>query len=90
MEVRITFVYVLMVILSILLIVSYVYMGSRNILVTTIITGVCTFLWTAITSLYFMSDPDLVMPFLFINQGLVIFVSLYSIGVSHVNVISLA
>lgn len=56
---------------------------------STIITGVCTLLWIGLTSIFFFGTPDLAVPFLFINQGMVMFFAFYSFGVSHLNSTSL-
>jgi hypothetical protein len=46
-------------------------------------------LWIALTSIFFSGNPDLAVPFLFINQGMVMFFAFYSFGVSHLNSTSL-
>jgi len=82
-------VYILMLLLFICLITSYVYLVRYEMFTSTIITGACTFLWIALTSIFFSGNPDLAVPFLFINQGMVMFFAFYSFGVSHLNSTSL-
>ena len=52
-------------------------------LTATIIIGICTLIWIALTSLFFSVNPEHAIPFLFINQGMVMFFALYSFAISY-------
>ena len=102
MEARILFTYVMMTILSIGLLVSYIFMGTnlgnkdtnnqlnKNLTIIAIVTAICTFIWTVMIYFFFMSRGITdVIPYLLISQGFIMFISLYSLGVSSIQVKSM-
>lgn len=89
MEAKDLIVYICMIILFACLVTSYVYLVRYEMFTSTIITGACTLLWIILTYVFFTGNPELAVPFLFINQGMVMFFAFYSFGVSHLNSISL-
>ena len=52
-------------------------------LTATIVIGACTLLWIILTYFFFSATPEYVIPFLFINQGMVMFFALYSFAISY-------
>lgn len=76
-------VYILMTLLFGCLITSYVYLVRYEMFTSTIITGASTLLWIVLTYIFFSSNPESAVPFIFINQGMVLFFALYSFSVSH-------
>ena len=83
MEANNFFVFLAMITLFICLIVSYVYLIQYQMLTATIVIGACTLLWIVLTSLFFSVNPEHVIPFLFMNQGMVMFFALYSFAISY-------
>jgi hypothetical protein len=94
METRLMFVYASMVILAACLVTTYVLIGqkvggkdnnnelSKQLTTIFIITGVCTLIWTVMTYFYFMANTEHTLPYLILSNGLIMFISLMSLGAS--------
>jgi hypothetical protein len=89
-------IYVFMVILGMMLIASYIYIGtkvgtretnnelSKNVTIIAVITAICTFIWTLLIYMYFSVDTSIAIPYLFISQGFIMFFSLTALGMSSI------
>ena len=76
-------VYFLMAVLFICLVISYLFLIQYQMFTATFMIALCTLLWIVLTSLFFSINPEHAIPFLFINQGMVIFFALYSFAISY-------
>jgi hypothetical protein len=76
-------VYFLMVVLFACLVISYIYLTQYQMITATFMIALCTFIWIVLTCLFFSVNPEHAIPFLFINQGMVMFFSLYSFAISY-------
>ena len=89
-------IYVFMIILGMMLIAAYIYIGtkvgnrdtnnelSKYVTVIAVITAICSFLWTLLIYMYFSADTSIAIPYLFISQGFIMFFSLTALGMSSI------
>ena len=89
-------VYIFMIILGIMLIATYIYIGtkvgnrdtnnelSKNVTIIAIVTGICVFIWTFLIYMYFSADTSIAIPYLFISQGFLMFFALTALGMSSI------